>query len=192
MDQQHDITVASQAFDRIYQLPITPWGDIRVPAELKALARQGSPGTVLELGCGLGRFSRYMASNGLQATGVDFSRVAIAKAKQRVAKDLVRPAFMVANVTQLEALTEPFDISFDVGCFHCLGTEAQPAYVSEVQRLTKPGGTLLIWAMDRAPADIDLSPKSLQGVFEPKFQLFQSRESRRRIVRSHWYWFVRQ
>ena len=71
----------SEDFDRAYRSPITLWGDIRIPEELKALAREGATRSSLEFGCGVGRFSHYMAQQGLRATGVDFSSVAIAKAK---------------------------------------------------------------------------------------------------------------
>jgi 2-polyprenyl-3-methyl-5-hydroxy-6-metoxy-1,4-benzoquinol methylase len=66
-------------FDRAYRFPFTCWGDIRIPEEVKALVRLEPGGRVLELGCGVGRFSRYVAQQGRHATGVDFSAVAIAK-----------------------------------------------------------------------------------------------------------------
>jgi cyclopropane fatty-acyl-phospholipid synthase-like methyltransferase len=178
-------------FDRAYRLPFTFWGDVRIPAELKLLIRQETPRSSLELGCGIGRFSRYLAQQGLTATGVDFSAIAIAKALKRVAQDDVRPEFLVGDVTHLDALKGPFDISFDVGCFHCLDSNAQQGYVSEVFRVLRPGGTHLIWAMDSAPSGIKLSPEAVQAIFVPGFRLQNAQKSRRRLVRSHWYWLVR-
>src|SRR5271170_5791215 len=92
---------ASVDFDRAYRFPITFWGDFRIPKELKALIQLGTPHSVLELGCGIGRFSRYVAQQGLEATGVDFSSVAIAKAQKRVAHDKMQPQFLVGNATHL-------------------------------------------------------------------------------------------
>lgn len=181
----------SADFDRAYRFPITLWGDVRIPEEIKALARQGAPRSSLELGCGVGRFSRYLAQQGLRATGVDFSPVAIAKARERVAGDDARPEFLVGDVTRLDALSGPFDISVDVGCFHCLDPKGQQAYASEVARLLKPGGTHLIWALDSAPSDVPFSAAAVQETFAPGFELQSARESRRRLVRSHWYWLVR-
>lgn len=181
----------SADFDRAYRQPFTFWGDIRVPAEVKALARHGAPRAALELGCGVGRFSRYLAQQGLQVTGVDFSPVAIAKARERSAGDDVRPNFVVGDVTHLDALSGPFDVSFDVGCFHCLDQNAQRGYVSEVLRLLKPGGTHLIWALDASPSDIPLSPAAVREVFAPGFVLESAQKSRRRLILSHWYWLVR-
>jgi cyclopropane fatty-acyl-phospholipid synthase-like methyltransferase len=181
----------STDFDRAYRAPVTFWGDLRIPEELKTLARQGAPRTALELGCGVGRFSRYLAQQGLRATGVDFSPVAIAKAREAVAQDSVRPEYLVGDVTHLEKLSGPFDFSFDVGCFHCLDPKGQRAYVSEVSRLLEPGGTHLLWALDSAPSNLPFSPESVKELFAPGFELRSARKSRRRLVRSHWYWLVR-
>jgi len=178
-------------FDRAYKAPITFWGDVRVPQEIKALARQGSPESALELGCGIGRFSRYLAQRGLRVTGVDFSQVAIAKARENAAKDAAPAEFVVGDVTRLPALRGPFDFSFDVGCFHCLDRNAQRGYVSEVFRLLKPGGTHLIWALDAAPSEISLSAAVVKETFAPGFELQNAQKSRRRLVRSHWYWLAR-
>jgi cyclopropane fatty-acyl-phospholipid synthase-like methyltransferase len=182
---------ASIEFDRAYRFPITFWGDVRIPRELKALLQMGTPRSVLELGCGIGRFSRYVAQQGLHATGVDFSPVAIAKARKRVAQDKMRPRFLSGDVTQLDAVSGPFDVSFDVGCFHCLNAQGQGAYVSELSRLLRPGSIHLIWAMDSSPSGIPLSPAALKTVFAAGFELRNARASRRRIVPSHWYWLAR-
>lgn len=180
----------SQAFDRAYSLPITLWGDVRIPEEIKALARHGIVRSSLELGCGLGRFSLYLAQLGIAATGVDFSPVAIGRAKQRAAAAGVLCDYQVGDVTNLEALRAPFDVSFDVGCFHCLDANAQQRYVAEVSRLLRPGGTHLMWALDGAPSDQTLSPDVMRKVFAPHFELRDAQLSRRRLIRSHWYWLA--
>jgi cyclopropane fatty-acyl-phospholipid synthase-like methyltransferase len=180
-------------FDRFYRSHVLHWiwSDIRIPPEVKALVRQGPPLSVLELGCGVGRFSRYVAQQGMHVTGVDFSPAAIARARASAAHDDAPPEFLVGDVTRLESLTGPFDVAFDVGCFHCLNEPSQQDYASEVFRLLKPGGTHLIWALDSAPSDAALSPAALKGAFAPGFALVRAQRSRRRLVRSHWYWLVR-
>lgn len=182
-------------FDRAYRSGIFHWmwTDLRVPEELKVLVRQVSPETALEFGCGVGRFSDYLAQRGVRATGVDFSEVAIEKARRRVRHNPLRPEFLVGDVTSLDALAGPFDLSFDVGCFHCLDPEARPGYFSEVVRLLKPGGTHLIWAMDTTPSGRPLSPETVRRISTPGLVLADARKSRRRLafVASHWYWLVR-
>lgn len=185
------VPTTSADFDRAYRSRITVWGDIRIPEEVKALARPRTSQRALELGCGVGRLSTYLARQGLRATGVDFSPVAIARARERAAREHAPPEFLVADVTRLSALSGPFDVSLDVGCFHCFDPSGQRAYASEVARLLKPGGTHLIWALDSPPSDIPLSPSLVQEIFARGFELQTSRRSRRRLARSHWYWLVR-
>ena len=183
----------SDQFNKVYRSPIASWAwrDIRIPKELNELVETNNPKTSLELGCGIGGFSTYMAEQGIKATGVDFSSVAIEKAKKRVANSEHKPTFLVGDVTNLEMFNEQFDISFDVGCFHCLNGEGQQKYVSEIYRLLKPGATHLIWALDSAPSDIKITPDYIAKTFENGFQLVNSMFSRRRIIASHWYWLTR-
>ncbi len=184
-------TMKSEEFDRAYRYPITLWGDVRIPPEVEALAKEGSPKTSLELGCGIGRFSRYLAQQGIRATAVDFSQVAIAKAKSRAARDAVKPTYLVGDVTNLEGVEGPFDFSFDVGCFHCLQPEGQRKYASEISRLLAPGGTHLIWAIDRQPSGHRLTDAVVKETFGSEFQLRDVRRTWRRLIPSHWYWLVR-
>src|SRR5262249_19652091 len=111
------------------------------------------------------------------------------KARARVADDDAKPKFLVADVTRLDMLEGPFDVSFDVGCFHCLAARGQGAYVSEVSRLLAPGGTHLVWALDSSPTDLVLSPAVMKGLFAPKLRLVRAQKARRRLAASHWYWF---
>ena len=191
MSNKTDSSAKSEYFNKAYRAPITFWGDVRIPKELKDLVETSKPKTSLELGCGLGRFSSYLAAQGVNATGVDFSSVAIEKAKKRVEHAERRPTFMVGDVTNLKMIHNQFDISFDIGCFHCLDEQEQQKYVAEVYRLLKPGATHLIWAMDASPSNLKLSPDSIARVFANHFQLAQAKPSRRRIVAAHFYWLVR-
>lgn len=163
-----------------------------MPREIKDLARVGHPRAVLELGCGVGRFSRYLARPGLSVTGVDFSAVAIAKAKANAARDNPHPQFLVADVTHLDAIPGLFDGSFDVGCFHCLDQIGRSGYAAEVHRLLRPGGTHLIWVMDTPPSGLSTSPGAMATEFGASFEIKRLAESRRRLVASHWYWLQRR
>jgi SAM-dependent methyltransferase len=184
----------STEFDRFYKSSLLHWvwSDIRIPVELKELVERYQPKTSLEFGCGLGRFSAYMVEQGIIATGVDFSQVAIEKAVKRLAGKDRKPVFLVGDVTNLEMLHEPYDVAFDVGCFHCLNASGQQKYAVEAYRLLFPGSILLIWALDRSPSDIELGPDYMAKTFSKGFRMLNSKPSRRRVIASHWYWFVRK
>jgi len=194
MDTKSDAPSNSKEFDKQYSSIFAHWiwGDTRIPKELKELVEQKQPKTSLELGCGLGRFSTYLAEQGISATGVDFSSVAIKKANERIANVKQKPQLLVGDVTNLVNLTEPFDTAIDIGCFHCLNETAQKKYVNEAYRLLKPNSTLLIWALNSSPIDIKLSPQYIERVFGTHFNLERSKFSRRRIISSHWYWLIRK
>jgi len=194
MSKKTDAPSTNEEFDKVYNSIIAPlmWSDIRIPKEIKDLVKTNQPINSLELGCGLGIFSNYMAKQKINATGVDFSSIAIEKAKVRSSKNVQKPRFIVGDVTNLENINEQFDVSFDVGCFHCLDIDGQQKYVSEIYRLLKPGETHLIWALDHSPSNIDLSPNYIAKIFENRFQLVKSEFSRRRLIASHWYWLIRE
>lgn len=191
------ITISSKApftsfdFDKAYQLPFTFWADFRIPTELKTLIAVENPKSALELGCGLGRFSNYVAKQGVKTVGVDFSRIAIEKARTRIINENKKPDFLIADVTNLHQLNKQFDVSFDVGCFHCLSDEEQYLYAEELNRLLKPGATHLIWAMDDAPNGSKLNRSKITETFKG-FKLVKVESSRRRIAASHWYWLVKE
>lgn len=185
----------SVEFDKAYSsLSHWAWSDVRIPRELKELVTINKPKNSLELGCGIGRFSSFMAEHGIKATGVDFSTIAIEKAQKQMADKEKKPTFLIGDVTNLGNITEQFDASFDVGCFHCLNEEGQKRYVEEVYRLLKPGAMLLVWTLDNSPSNIKLNPNYIANIFGNYFQLTKSKFSGRRIifVASHWYWLIRQ
>lgn len=193
MKENYGPPSTSLEFDKAYNsLFHWLWTDVRIPRELKELAATHKPKNSLELGCGLGRYSRYMAEQGIKATGVDFSPIAIEKAAKIIVNNEKKPTLLVGDVTDLKNMNERFDVSFDIGCFHCLDEEGQKRYVKEVYRLLNPGAMHLIWAMDNSPSSIKLNSNYISQVFEGHFKLIKSKFSGRRIifVPSHWYWLT--
>jgi len=79
-------------------------GAISNPSGTTSLIQAGnSPGVPGGWDVESGRFTRYLAQQGLHATGVDFFPVAIRKARKRVAQDIVQPEFLIGDVTHLDA-----------------------------------------------------------------------------------------
>lgn len=176
-------------FDEAYRSDVghMMWTDSNVPTELKNFIRQNSPLNALELGCGLGLFADYFSKEGINITAVDFSAVAIEKARNRVREGYESPRFHTGDVTNLKDISGPFDVSYDIGCFHCLDEPGQMKYAREVNRLLKPGGMHLIWAMDISPRRMPLSPQVIEKVFGQYFELVSAERHYRREADSHWY-----
>lgn len=132
----------------MYRLGFTPWDGHPLANSLTTLIEGGSltPTTALDLGCGTGDTSIYLADHGWRVTGVDFVEKALAAARSKVGGRTV--TFAKADVTQLrsEGISGPFDLVSDNGCLHGMSVDDRDAYVREVSAVTAPGGRLLIVA----------------------------------------------
>ena len=100
--------------------------------------------TVLDLGCGVGRNSFYMADH-YEATvhGYDFSEDAIAKAKKFHQHELVD--FKVKNIAEKFLLdSDSVDIILDVTASNALKEKERSIYLKECARVLKPGGYMYV------------------------------------------------
>ncbi len=183
-----------------YLRGFTPWDSGVAPPELVDViegTRRLSPGRALDLGCGTGTTSVYMARHGWDVTGVDFVPRAIRRARAR-AKAGVSVAFLVGDVTQLRKLpVEPgFDLLFDQGCFHSLPESSQPAYAREITRMARSGATYLLYAFgpqaDRRRPFFPkgVSPDDVRAGFSG-FEMLEARPGTDPFG-SHWYTMKRR
>lgn len=140
-----------------YLTRLAPWDTGLVPPEVKRLAERlpaGRPARVLELGCGSGTNVAYLAGLGHQVWGVEISRIAAARARQRLERTQISAGQIVVwDVTTLHWPDSPvqgtFDWLLDVGCFHGLPDPARARYREMVQaRLAENGGFLLYAHLD--------------------------------------------
>lgn len=117
-------------------------------------------GRVLELGCGAGNISRWLAAQGFTATGIDLSPTAIAWARECAEADRLDAQFVAGNVLQLtDHFPEAsFDWVLDGHCFHCILGADRARFLNEAKRILKPGGFLLIDTM-AGPVD----PEQITG-----------------------------
>jgi len=138
-------------FGAMYRIGFTPWDGHPMPARLSELVEGPGAlpkGRALDIGCGTGDTSIYLARHGWDVTGVDFVEKALgrARAKGRAAGVSVR--FEYADATKLRAsgIDGTFTLMIDNGCFHGLSDDARGAYVQEVSAIATPGAHLLLTA----------------------------------------------
>ncbi len=193
------VTVASWAYDLMYRFG-APWeGADRV--ELRALIADGrcSPETLrrpgapaagaIDLGCGAGGVSLELAEAGFAVTGVDFSPIALAKARaaaerRRLGPEQVR--FVAGDLTggPLPGITGPFDLLVDYGTLDDLPEPGRRAMARSVTGLARPGSRLFVFAFSGRPEDLPrfsfggpsrmfpgLVPGEIERLFEPAFRV---------------------
>lgn len=130
-------------FNSVYQ-DLPPW-DIGAPqppmAEL--LNKYPPTGPILDLGCGSGNLSIYLAKLGYQVTGIDFVEKAITNCRERAGSLPVEVTrlleFQVADALKPSLLQRQFGAVVDSGFFHLFDPEQCDQLVEEVSRCLLPG-----------------------------------------------------
>jgi SAM-dependent methyltransferase len=116
----------------------SPAGKLRWARRVKMLSRHLRPGmTVLELGCGIGYFSRELSRSGADVVAIDVSAELLEIAKANYSAPNVR--YEIQNAYALSYADAVFDSVVGSSVLHHL--EIQEA-LREVYRVLKPGGTI--------------------------------------------------
>jgi SAM-dependent methyltransferase len=136
-------------FRTFYRLGFVPWDGHPLAQSLRGLIEGDGAlarGTALDLGCGTGDNSIYLAKHGWQVTGVDFIAKAVGKAQAKAAANKVAVTFARADVTRLssEGVGSDFDLIVDNGCLHGMSADDRDAYVREVTAVAAPDARLLL------------------------------------------------
>jgi SAM-dependent methyltransferase len=130
------------------------------------------PGTtVVDAGCGFGRYCAALQQQGMDATGIDISPAAIAEAETRCPG----PRYLVADLTQpLPDGVGPFDVLVNLySSFGYGATEAEDMEMLRAfHRLVKPGGKIVMQLSDlersryRLRTDEGVVVRDTNGVIE--------------------------
>jgi SAM-dependent methyltransferase len=104
------------------------------------------PGRALDLACGEGQNAIWLATQGWDVTGVDFSRVAIAKARPRAEREGVSSGFVCADLVEYEPEPQAFDLVL-VLYLHITSDERRGVLAKAAGALA-PGGTFIFVGHD--------------------------------------------
>ena len=130
-------------YDLIYRLIPVDWifGSTSKIEGFVDLVVEGriESGSVLTVGCGVGRETIYLAKKGFQVTGLDFSATAIQKARRRAEAEGMDVDFIVDDLTNLERVSGTFDLVTDFGVLNDLGQKARDQYMQNILHLTYTG-----------------------------------------------------
>lgn len=121
------------------------------------LERYGvEPGKALEVGCGTGTNTVWLAEQGFEMTGLDIAPTAVDRAVAKAAAAGVRCELVAGDVLRDEIPGAPYSFVYDRGVFHVFdAAEDRARFASRVAELLAPDGMWhsLIGSTDGPPRD---------------------------------------
>ena len=112
-------------------------------------ASTNTAATVLDVGCGVGRWSLELAARGFKVTGVDLSPYMIELARNRAAQSGVAATFAVSDVVSMN-LGRTFDVIVCVTVLqHILDPQLARVALERLASHLSPGGQLIL--LEAAP-----------------------------------------
>ena len=125
-------------------------------------------GRLLELGCGAGDITLWLAGEGYDIYGVDIAPTAIEWAQQKAKERRIKADFRVGNVLDLCNYPDDFfDFVLDGFCFHCIIGEDRKAFLASARRVLKVGALFHLTTMcgeitsDEASQRFDLKSRCM-------------------------------
>jgi len=125
------------------------YGMTRTHSEVLNATTVIKPGKTLDLGCGNGRNSLYLAANGFDVTAWDKNPASIANIESIKAKEGI--ANLQTAIKDLNSLSFDGEYDFILSTVVLMFLEAQtiPGLIANMQRCTRAGGyNLIVAAMD--------------------------------------------
>jgi SAM-dependent methyltransferase len=99
-------------------------------------------GRALDIGCGPGRNSIYLAIQGCEVDGIDISKEAIDLAIKRANEMSVYINFKVTSIFDYKISKKSYDIIYDHGCLHHIPPHRRFDYIELIKDSLKPKGYL--------------------------------------------------
>ena len=104
------------------------------------------PKSALDLACGEGRHAVWLAKRGWRVTAVDFSEVAVGKARARAAREGVEIDFRTVDLLDFEPEEHAFDLVLVL--FLQLPADERRLVLGRAARALAPGATFLLVGHD--------------------------------------------
>lgn len=131
----------------LYETRYSRTWDIDEPADhvvdfVKTLKEKAR--SILDVGCGAGRDSFFLAKEGFHLTGLDISSNALRLASERNRKEKTQSMFVKGTFLYLPFSEGRFDAAFSSYSIENVSLEKIERALSEMKRVIKKGGLLLV------------------------------------------------
>lgn len=164
-----------EQWEKIYKDKETPWNAETAEPYLIEMVEHGilKPCSTIDLGCGTGNESIYLATKGFTVTGVDISEKAVLAARNKAKQANVGCTFVPANILDIP-IKQKYDFALDRACFHFLDPNERNIYIENVSSLLNTNGTfLLIVSSDQeSPKNVyQFSKEEIHKLFANHFDI---------------------
>jgi cyclopropane fatty-acyl-phospholipid synthase-like methyltransferase len=182
-----------------------PWHEDEAPRELEqAVAAKPNRGRALDVGCGSGFWSVFLARQGFDVTGVDFLPEAVRMARERADAEGVEVNLVEADLLRWDP-EGTFELVMDRGTLNLIDSDDMPEYRGRLLRWLAPDGEYFLGhAIKRHPLDWrPIGPRrrkheEIVAFFEPDLELREYEHMTRKVplpvgptLRIGSYWFHR-
>ncbi len=149
-------------------------------------------GRALDIGCGNGRNSIYLAKQGFEVDGIDFSRASIEWARQRASEESAAVNFINQSIFDFYMKNSGYDFVYDSGCLHHIKPHRRTQYIRRIADILKPGAYFGLTAFNlKGGANISdydvyrdfsmhggigFTEFKLKSILSPYFQIVEFRE----------------
>jgi SAM-dependent methyltransferase len=174
-DQASQDSSRPEFWDARYASGETPWDFHGVPAALKAFLKTSHAGTVLIPGCGSGYEVRAFDEAGWEVTAIDFSSVAVERARSELG--LLADRVVQADFFKHDFGSQRFDLIYERTFLCALPPDLWPVYVKRMRQLLRPNGKLagiFLYGDQAEPPPYPLTPAKASTLLGKNFSLIKT------------------
>lgn len=172
-------------WDQRYVEGDLPWDsgepDVHLPGVIEEHGIE--PVRALEVGCGTGTNSIWLARQGFDVTGLDLSKVAVERAVAKAGEAGVSCRFVAGDFLVDPVPGAPYGFVYDRGCLHVFDQARDRArFAARVAELLEPDGLWhsLIGSTDGGPRDVGPPRRSaaeITAAVEPHLEILELRST---------------
>ncbi len=141
---EKDELIVKDRWDEIYRKrDVFPDVDENIPGIIKLFEERGMK-RILDLGCGAGRHTVYLAEREFEVYGIDIAEEGVKKAETLLKEKGLHANVRVGSVSKLPYEDNFFDGIISVRVIHHGRIDAVRKTIEEIERVLKPGGFVFV------------------------------------------------